>query len=224
MIRASLIVLVACAIPRVSSAQGLFLQKGTSGYGADLGFSTDGGSVTLGAHAGYSYQGWVDVSVLLHQTYLDPDKTSGYELKQRGITPRLAVHPLKQSDTMPLSVAVTGRLGTFSIAGEGFDDSGMSMVGWTAGASTTVYRFFKLGANYGVIPGVELAYGHSESTLESPYGTTQASDELFTVAIGGHGAWLHDSGYIFTLTPTVTIDHHGTPSFSLIVGAIRPRQ
>jgi len=223
MTRAFLIVLVLCATARLSSAQGLYLQKGTSGYGADVGLTTDGGAFSVGANAGYSHQGWLDGSVLLYQTVLDPDTTNGYELSELGITPRVAVHPLKQSDTMPVSLEIAGRFGVSTMVGEGFSDSGMSMVAWTAGASTTVYRFFKLGANYGVIPGVELVYGHTEVTFDSSYGTDHSRDDRFSVAIGGHGAWLHDSGYIFTLTPAVIIDHHGAASFSLSVGAIRPR-
>jgi len=223
MIRAFPIVLIVCAISRLSSAQGLFLQKGTSGYGADVGLTTDGGSVSLGANAGYSYHGWLDGSVALYQTAIDPDTTDGYELRESGIKPRIGVHPLKQSDTMPLSVEVGGRIGAFSIAGEVLTERGMSMGGWSAGASTTVYRFFKLDASYGVIPGVEIAYDHSKITVDSPSGATHYSDDLFSVAIGAHGAWLHDSGYIFTLTPAAIIDHHGDASFSLTVGAIRPK-
>ena len=220
MIRAWLVVIIVCAVPRLSSAQGLFLQKGTSGYGGDLGLSTDGGFLSLAADAGYSYEGWLDGSVSISHTSLDRDKTSGYELDAWSIAPRVSVHPLKQSSTMPISVAVAGQFGVFSIGGPVLDERGMTWTGWTAGGGTTIYRFFKLGASYGVIPGLEFTYNHTESTLESSSGATHGSDDLFSVGVGGHGAWLHDSDYIFTLTPAVFIDHRGSVSFSLSVGAI----
>jgi hypothetical protein len=133
------------------------------------------------------------------------------------------MHPLKQSSTMPISVEVAAQFGVFSIAGPTLDDSGMTLTGWTAGGGTTIYRFFKLGASYGVIPGLELTYNHTESTLESSGGATHGSDDLFSVGVGAHGAWLHDSDFIFTVTPAVFIDHRGDVSFSLSVGAIHAK-
>lgn len=219
MTRTLLIMLIACAVPRLAAAQGLLLQKGTSGYGANAGLATDGGYLSLSGEGGYSYNGWVDASFSAYRTAFDPDRFYGQQLSAYGLVPRLAVHPLKQSDTMPLSVAVGTSFGVFSIVDEDYDYEAMAN-GWSLRVDTTLYRFFRLGKNYGVIPGVTLAYTHTQLNMDGD----AEHEDAFAVGLGGHLAWLNDKGWILTITPGLAIDSFGAVSFVVNVGAIRAQQ
>jgi hypothetical protein len=209
--RAWVLAIVLCAVPGVAAAQGLFLQKGTSGYGADMGLSTDGGFVGFGVGGGASYEGWLDGHLGLSSVRLDPNDWDGDVVAGYGVIPGVAIHPLKQSATTPVSVAVGADLGFFTYSGGPGGMSAWSLAGWG-----TAYRFFKLGSNYGVIPGVQLTYEHGTSQIDEFY----ASYDHVSVSLGGHFAWLLDNNYILTATPGITFSDE-TPVFSLNVGALR---
>ena len=206
-----LIAIVVCAFPGMASAQGLFLQKGTSGYGADMGLSTDGGFVALGVGAGASYEGWADAHLGITEVRLDPDDFGGDEVSGYGLAPGIAVHPLKQTATTPVSVALGVDLGFYTYSG---GPDGMSS--WSVGGWGTVYRFIKLRSNYGVIPGVQLTYTHGASQIDS---FSESYDDV-SMSLGGHFAWLLDSGYMVTATPGITFGSE-PPVFSITVGALR---
>ena len=208
--RAWVLVAILGCIPSVASAQGLFLQKGTSGYGADLGVSTDGGFIGVGATAGFSYEGWADAFLSVNGTRLDPDNWDGDVVAAYGIAPGIGLHPIKQGGSIPLSIALGADVGWYTFSGV----DGASA--WTVETWGTLYRFFKLGSNYGVIPGAQFTYAHTETQV---YDLSAGSDD-FSVALGGHCAYLLDSGYILTLTPGITLGSEA-PVFSLTIGAIR---
>jgi hypothetical protein len=205
-------IVVAWAIPGVASAQGLFLQKGTSGYGAEAGVSTDGGFAAFDLGVGASYQGWADAHLGLSAVRLDPDDWDGDMVAGYGVVPGIGFHPVKQSATTPLSIAVGADLGLFTYSGGPEGMGSWSIDGWGV-----AYRFFKLGSNYGVIPGVQLTYSHSASYIDS----FSASSDDISVSLGGHFAVLLDSGYMLTATPGLTFGTEATV-FSLSVGAVRP--
>ena len=209
--RAWVLAIVLCAVPGVAAAQGLFLQKGTSGYGADMGLSTDGGFVGFGVGGGASYEGWLDGHLGLTTARLDPADWDGDVVDAYGVVPGVGLHPLKQSATMPLSIALGSELAFFTYSG---GPDGMSM--WSLSGWATAYRFFKLASNYGVIPGVQLTYSHGTAYVDS---FSESFDDV-SVALGGHFAWLLDNGYILTAPPGITFSDE-TPVFSLNVGALR---
>jgi len=218
MIRALLFVLLACAVPRLASAQGVFLQKGTSGYGGDAAISTDGSSLSLSMYAGYSYKGWADGGIGMYRIALDPDDTYGDVVASYGVAPRIAAHPLKQSNTMPLSLAVGTSFGFFTVVDEDYGYESMAN-GWTFQLDTTAYRLFKLGDHYGVIPGVQLSYSHMQLNMDGDGESTNT----FGGMVQGHVAWLNESGYILTVAPWLAIDSNPAVSFGVSVGAFRAK-
>lgn len=205
------VAIVCCAVPGLASAQGLFLQKGTSGYGADMGLSTDGGFVAFGVDAGVSYQGWLDAQLAVNGTRLDPADWDGDVVAGYGLVPGIALHPLKQSATTPVSIALGTDLGLYTFSGGPDGMSAWAIDGWA-----TVYRFFKLASTYGVIPGVQLTYSHVTDRVDA----FSASTDNVSVSLGGHVAWLLDSGYMVTATPGITLGSE-PPVFSLTIGALR---
>ncbi len=198
--------------PHIASAQGLFLQKGTSGYGADVGIATDGRFFNVGVDAGASYRGWLDASLSVARVYMDPDDWGGERVTADVFAPGIAIHPLKQSATTPVSLALAASASFYRFNGMPLTARGSSLSG-------TLYRFFKLGTRYGVIPGVQVTYDYLK--VRDDEGSTAESDGV-TVAIGGHFAWLRDNDLIVTLTPGISFGD-GPATFLLTLGALRAR-
>jgi len=209
--RAWIVVAIVCCASGLASAQGLFLQKGTSGYGADVGLSTDGGFVGFGVDVGASYEGWLDAQLAVNATQLDPADFDGDAVAGYGFVPGVALHPVKQNATTPVSIAVGTDLAFYTYSGGPEGMSAWAIDGWA-----TLYRFVKLASNYGVIPGVQLTYSHFTSRIDS----FSASSDDVAVSLGGHFAWLLDKGYMITATPGITFGSE-SPVFSLTVGALR---
>jgi hypothetical protein len=82
-----------------------------------------------------------------------------------------------------------------------------------AAFSGTLYRFFKLGERFGVIPGVQLTYSYLKTDADY-------ESDSYSAAVGGHFAWRLESDYIVTLTPGVSFDDTSTV-FLLTLGAVR---
>ena len=202
--RGWLIVFLLC-VPAVASAQGLFLQKGTSGYGADLAVASDGKFSTVGVDVGGSYKGWLDASIGFSRLFFDPDNFGGDRVTADAVSLGLGVHPLKQSATMPVSLAI-------GLSGSAYHFNGVDMKASGSTLSSTLYRFFKLSDRFGVIPGVQLTYSYLKiDGMES---------DDYSVALGGHFAWRLDGDYILTLTPGVEFSDGSTTGL-LTLGAVR---
>jgi len=202
--------LVLIAVPRLASAQGLFLQKGTSGYGATLDLSTDGGYSSYGAGIGGSYKGWLDANINVNRTKLDPDNWDGETVFADSVGIGVGIHPLKQSQSMPISLAI--------FAGSQVAQfRGMPIKAQTLSVGSTLYRFFKLGERFGVIPGLQFTYATTKFKIE---GAPTFDEDGTSISLGGHFAWLRSDDFVLTLTPGITFSDAPT-SFVLTVGALR---
>jgi hypothetical protein len=212
-------VLLYCFAARPAAAQvGLFLKKGTSGYGADAAFAVARGYTSIGVDAGASHEGWADAGLGIHHaTFKRADMAP---ISALAAAPAISVHPLKQGDSMPLSLAVGASMSFVRFSSADLDAAEASMTGRTYGISATTYRFFRFGERFGAIPGVSVSYGYSSTTMSSWAGTWSDSSHGASIALGGHLAYAHDSGYIITLTPSVTRDSSAT-TFSFALGAIK---
>ena len=93
--------------PQSASAQvGIWLQKGTSGFGVGAGVSGGNDQVALSFGGGYSYQGFLDFE--LDAGYIWPSNPDPSDIKIVEVSPGVIYHALKQGPDMPVSLSVGG--------------------------------------------------------------------------------------------------------------------
>src|SRR4051812_16915011 len=90
------LVLWMLVIPRVADAQvSLFLKKGTSGYGGYAGLSTTSGATGFELGGGYSYEGRLEVGLMLGRVAFDMSRFQGADVAGYTAGPTFEYHPLK---------------------------------------------------------------------------------------------------------------------------------
>jgi hypothetical protein len=197
-------------------AQGLYLPNQTSGIGvvADVDYNQDAFGVGLGA--GYSYKAFIDGGVVVHRYGYT---TSEANLTSIGVQPYVNAHLIRQSDSVPVSVAATGNFQQYfySIDTDNRDVSGYSF--FLGGAA---YRRFGLSDTVSVTPQATLGYDfiHTHGARGLVKLGSDAGSLLFQAAanIGFQSA---GGGTIWALNPFMTVDSNYV-TFGLGFGATFP--
>ncbi len=205
--------------PRSASAQvSIWLQKGVSGLGASASFSVNNEGTAYGVDAGYSYQGFLDLD--LNATYYsyNTDQQIASDQHVYGIGPTLQYHPLKQSKDMPVSVSLGVGYQKVFFNSDLASEQDVSIDAWNVGVNGSVYHFFRLGENTGVIPSMGITFVHSEITAEGPAGKISGSSDDLGVSLAGYFAYIDEGGHIYGAVPTIIIGDHVT--FLISVGVV----
>lgn len=214
----TLVALSLALAPASASAQvSIWLQRGVSGLGASATFSANNQGTSYGVDAGYSYQGFLDFD--LNATYYSYNSDNQVATDQRvyGIGPTIQYHPLKQDKDMPVSVSLGVGYQKIFFSSDTFSQNDESIDAWNLGFNGSVYHFFRLGENTGVIPSVGLTFVHSETSATGPITGSASSDDL-GVSLAGYFAYIDSSGHIFGAVPTIIIGDHVT--FLIQIGVV----
>jgi len=160
-------------------AQGMFLEKGTSGYGFDLGLATGNDVTGIGGGIGYSHNGVLDLRLSINRYDLGLD-LSGLEL-----APSIRVHAIKQSEDAPMSLAFDASYSRLGFSSDVLDEVGWEMrqTGFVVGSA--VYGALAISDKTSFIPELRVSYGSYEMTIEDSFGDSISDDAdgvLFTIA------------------------------------------
>src|SRR6266545_7677348 len=130
--------------PRSASAQvSIWLQKGVSGAGAAFVVQHDDSQTSYGVNGGYSIRGFLELDFTA--AYLSfPDDSLTDDLQGYVVIPRVEVHPLKQSQDIPVSLGIGAGAAKFFLLSDQLDDMGISIDSWNVNFDAAVYRFFKI--------------------------------------------------------------------------------
>ncbi len=199
-----------------ASAQvSVWLQRGTSGFGASASLASGGDVTSIGVHGGYSYQGFLDFNLGLLRHSFDDDAFAGADVAAYGLAPSVEYHPLKQGPNMPVSVGVGAGFQYFIFESDDFAP-GVELEGWTLTLTGSVYRFFRLGETTGVIPTAALIYAHSTTTLSNDFDSVDDSDDSVALGLNAYFALLSGKN-IFGLVPFIIIGDDVTLGINLAV-------
>src|SRR5262249_55492801 len=151
------------------------------------------------------------------------DRFLGASVSAFGIAPVIQFHPIKQTAEMPVSVGFSlGFEKDFFSSSDFLPGAGISA--YDVAGAVSVYRFFKITSNIGIIPAASFAVIHTWTTTTNTNGmdtTTESPNE--TLALGGYFAYIDDAGRIWGLVPSVTFgfgDGDSTTTFGIEAGLI----
>jgi hypothetical protein len=209
--RALAVIVLLCGLavlswPRPASAQvSIWLQKGVSGAGAAGVFAYNEDQLTYGINGGYSFGGVVELDLTI--AYLDFRQESlPDDLKGAAVAPRVELHPLKQSSSMPISVGIGGGITGFGFSSDELERMNIEIESYNINGDVAVYRFFKLSSSVGITPALGGGFVHSELTVkQSGREDTTSTDDAFAFQVGTYFAFLDPGGRIWGVAPTVSL-------------------
>jgi hypothetical protein len=201
-----------------ASAQSLYLPNGASGVGVAGGVAANEDALALAVQAGYSYRTFIDGGVFVRRYAYD--NTGSLSVSSIGVEPYATVHLLRQSDTVPLSLAATASYEKqfFTVQN---DTSGVSIDGWAMFVGGYAYRHFDLRGPWSLTPQVTVGFEHAHTTGGvGLIGPDPYTDSL-AFQLAGNLGYLDRGGRIWLANPFLSFDdRHAT--FGLNVGATFP--
>lgn len=199
------------ALSTAAFSQGQYLKAGESGVGVTTSLSFAKEETTFGIGPTYSYLGYVDVSALYAHTSVKTDESPSFEFSGNNYGAQLAVHPLKQSETMPVGLAVSG---VFLHATYGGGDLEKLDIDGTAngfGAGGILHRTIGIGEKFSILVGAGYQFTHATVEMGDNEDTNNAHsystvlEGIFNVGdkakfVVGPGFTFSDDGNIFGIS------------------------
>jgi hypothetical protein len=206
------------AASSAASAQSLYLPNGASGVGVEGGVSANADALALSVGGGYSYKTFIDAGAFVNR--YSYDNTGSLTVSAIGFQPYATLHALRQSDTVPVSLAgmVNYQRYFFSVSE---NPSNLTISGWSMFFGGSVYRRFALRGAWSVIPQITVGYESLQTTggtgivARSP----SAGSAIFQMA--GNVGYQDQTGRVWLVNPFLAFDdRHAT--FGLSIGATFP--
>ena len=212
---ASLCFLFVTAAGGAAHAQGLYLPNQTSGIGVVAGVDYNQDAVGVALGAGYSYKAFIDGGVVVHRYGYT---TSEANLSAIGVQPYANVHLLRQTDTIPVSVAA---MGSFQQYFYSVDAANRDVKGYSFFAGGAAYRRFGLGETVSVSPQATLGYNFTHTSGASGLIKRGHDDGGLLFQAAANFAYQVGGGTIWGINPFMTVDTTYV-TFGLAFGATFP--
>jgi hypothetical protein len=194
-------------------AQGLYLPSDKSGVGAAAGVSLNEESIALSLGGGYSWRSFIDGGVFLHR--YEYDEVTSANVTAIGVQPYVNVHLLKQSDTVPLSVAVMGNFQKFFFSER---DDQLDINGYSLFGGGSVYRRFGLSPTVSMTPQAVLGIGFRHRTgTAGAFGTVKTDEPggVFQLATNFGYQSVGSNSRLWVLNPYLAYDNALTVGVTL---------
>jgi hypothetical protein len=162
-------------------AQGEFLDRGQSGFGLDVLGLAGNGDAGLATGAGYSIGGMFDIGLSLDITWLNEEEW-GPSAESRGWGPGIAIHALRQSDVIPVSVALFASYIKYKYNGANYVRPGWIIKSENTSLGLAVYHKLYAGPRLTVIPLAELAYSTVTQSVRLTMGGQVAEYDRYFIA------------------------------------------
>jgi hypothetical protein len=214
-----IVIWVVLMIPSAVHAQGVWLQKGVSGVGAQVSVSHQDGASFLELLGGYSYHDFLNIDLGIGSA--DTSMADIPDLSVYSLGANLVYHPLKQTRETPLSVKFgAGYTQTF-FSSDTLSQNDESLSGWGTMLGGGAYRFFPLAERIGVTPEIDLGWQHSSVTAAFFDERQTVTDDTFVIGLTAAFAYLDSAGHIWGVAPVLSFGPGNTPTtFGLSVAFI----
>jgi hypothetical protein len=206
------------AASAVASAQGLYLPNGASGVGVEGGVSANEDALALTVNAGYSYKTFIDGGVNLNR--YSYDNTGSLTVSSFGVQPYATLHALRQSDTVPVSLAAMANYQKLFFTVKDSPD-GATITGWSLFVGASAYRRFPLRGAWSVTPQFTAGFENLHTTGGVGIVTRSPDAGSAVFQLAGNLSYLDHGGHVWLANPFLAFDdRHAT--FGLNVGATFP--
>lgn len=214
----SLIILVLASHSAVF-AQGIFLKRGDSRLGFQLGYATSGEATAFSAAVGYSIHGSIDLTFSLGRSSLDYNPKFG-ELNATSSSIVITLHFIKQNKNIPFSLS--GHLGyqRDNFSGDVLDQDQAELSASSYPVGARLYHTISWGEKVSLIPELTLTYLSSTSSFTNPFvsdSRTTTNTKIWGIGLN-FGRRNESHGTVFVSAGLTT--SQGTTVFALATGYI----
>lgn len=208
--------LLIIVLPMILFSQGIYLNKGQSGFGATAGFGTNEDLNLLIGGIGYSYSGIFDVG-LSYGRAISKDEP---KMTLNSFMPSVDIHLIKQNESLPISLAVNGIYSIGNTKSDLFDlyDVTVTNSGYSVGGY--VYSEIVLGG-FSIIPMLGFSYQSVTVKMEDDFGSSIEEDDTNSVFDFSLPFVFQINNNKLSLSPGISIDENST-SFALSLNLIIP--
>jgi hypothetical protein len=212
---ASFCFLLVTAASGTAAAQGLYLPNDTSGIGVAAAASANDDATIFSLGAGYSWKAFLDGGAFVHRYgfSIDAPKVSAI-----GVQPYVNVHLLRQSDSIPVSLAATGNFQKYFYS---TSDDTRDMDGYSFFLGGSAYRHFGLSQLVSVTPQATLGYNFTHTRGAGGLFKLGHDDGTLLLQLAANLAYQANGGPIWGLNPYMTVDSNYV-TFGAILGATFP--
>ncbi len=205
----------------VSFGQGVFLDKGVSGFGIGAGFGTNEDVTSFGGSVGYSFNGIFDIGLDINRFSFD-QKLLGDDLSAITISPSVAFHALKQNENIPVSISLGAGYDYQKYSNDALDALNIDMTGGFFSIGASIFGYFKVAPSMKIQPALGVTYVTGEMKLEDDAGNSETSDDNTTVfGLGISLVFVISHKNVLAITPRINFTEDNT-SFVLNFSFILP--
>ena len=204
--------------------QGEYLNLGIHGLGLGGSYVISERSPVIGGCLGFSISGVLDFGFQAGgASFYEED--FGDDFKAKLIAPSIVVHALKQTEIIPISIAIGLHYAYYKYSGGVLQTYRCTMDASSLGCDVGLYRKFYVGGNSLIIPAVDIDYSLTKSTLKNELGTIiNYRDErakLLTFSFALSYAFSFPGYPLLYFTPQIAINNE-TTAFGIAIGIVIP--
>lgn len=218
-----MLLLVAGLVPSTTdvAAQGMFLDKGTSGFGFSGSYQTNEDVSGYALSAGGSAKGTIDLGMSIGRLSYDEHLLMD-DLKATAISPFFRVHAIKQSESVPFSFSVGVSYAWYSYSSDILEKTEVEMKGSAYSFGGSFYSTIPMSSSLEMIPTVGIAYSEAKLELENDFGETVSADgDATTYSFGLNLSFRLPENRKFIIGPGASVNDENT-TFTFGIGFVFP--
>lgn len=184
--------------------QGAFLEKGQSGLGIGVGFSTNENSSGFGGSLGYSISGIVDLGISVDRVNADDD------LHATVVSPTLSFYPVKQNESVPFTLGFNFSYQSEEFSSDSFSGYDVEISGDYYSIGASLHRTIQASDKSRVQPIIGVNFVTGTTKIKSSWGSAKSEDDATSFSLGLAGIFDISPKTIFVLTPQLGISEEVT--------------
>lgn len=197
----------------VMFGQGAFLERGQSGLGVGVGFSTNENSSSFGVSLGYSISGIVDLGFSVERVNADND------LHATAVSPSLSFYPLKQNESVPFTLGFGFGYQSQELSSDSFGGYDVEISGDYYSIGASLQRTIYASDRSRVQPMIGVSFVTGTTKVKTSWGSGESEDDATGFSLGLAGIFDVSPKTIFALTPQIGISE-GVTSFGVNIAFI----
>jgi hypothetical protein len=200
-------------------AQSQYTPDKKSSVGVSGGFSFNDDATSLDLGIGFSILGRGDLG-LGYSKLNFKDKLMGEEISASLLGFSGSVFPLKQSSSIPVSLAITGALGFSYYSSDVLDYLGWDMTATLASFGLDLYHRIDISNSFALMPSLGFSYTHTKLTIEDSYGdSVEDTDSQIGFGVGLGFLFPVTRSGIIILRPSLFLAEEST-TFGIALGFV----
>jgi hypothetical protein len=189
------------ALSTTAFSQGQYLKDGENGVGLNASMEFGDEETTIGGGVGYSYLGRFDVQAVYSRLSVKTHDEPSVEFGGNNFGAGVTIHPLKQTETIPVGLALTGIYMHSTVGGGDLDALGIDGTANAFGFGGILHSRVPLGNSFALLGGAGYTFTH----VSAEFGDVESTDNINNYPLTLEGIFSVGDKGRFVFGPSFTI-------------------